>query len=78
MCKPRVRTLVVRCLLYGVGYDAFKGFFAFLVMSADKALPRDRIHFFWEDLIYSQEFKISATMSMSAAWKGLKNGGTCN
>lgn len=53
------------------------GFFDFFAMAADKTLPRDGTNYFWEALEDFQELETSATMDMSATWKGLKKGGAC-
>jgi hypothetical protein len=52
-------------------YEAFKGFFDYFAMAGDKSINRDGSPFFWDAISDLHEFNVSATMDMSAQWKGL-------
>jgi hypothetical protein len=56
-------------------YDAFKDFFDFFSMASNKSLPQNGEKYAWEAISEFAEFDVSATMDMSATWKGLKKGG---
>jgi hypothetical protein len=49
-------------------YQACRGFFEFM---------RDGTTFFWQALDGFEEIELTATMDLSASWKGLQKGGAC-
>ena len=58
-------------------YEAFKGFFDFFAMVGDKTIDRGGSQYYWEAIEGFQELDVTATMDMSAQWKGLRRGGAC-
>jgi hypothetical protein len=58
-------------------YDAFKDLFDLFSMASNKSLPRNGEKYAWEAINEFAEFDVTATMDMSATWKGLKKGGAC-
>ena len=58
-------------------YEAFKGFFDFFAMAGDSTKSREDSPHYWAALDGFQDFDLTATMDMSAQWKGLRKGGAC-
>ncbi len=58
-------------------YEAFRGFFEFFALASDKSRSRENTPYFWEALNDFEEIELTATMDMSARWKGLRKGGAC-
>ncbi len=58
-------------------YEAFRGFFNFFALAGDKTKDRSGTPYFWEALDSFEEIEFTATMDMSASWKGLRKGGAC-
>jgi hypothetical protein len=56
------------------GYEAFKEFFDFFAMAGDKTINRDGSPCYWAALDEFNDLDVTATMDMSAQWKGLHKG----
>jgi hypothetical protein len=58
-------------------YEALRGFFEFFALASDKSRSRENTPYFWKALNDFEEIELTATMDMSASWKGLRKGGAC-
>jgi hypothetical protein len=58
-----------------VSYQAFKGFFEFFALAGDKSKNRDGTPDFWQAIDGFEDIELTATMDLSASWKGLQKGG---
>ncbi len=56
-------------------YEAFKDFFKFFSLAGGKSKSREGTPFFWDEIEGFEEIELTATMNMSASWKGLQKGG---
>jgi hypothetical protein len=56
-------------------YKTFKSFFDFFALTSDKTINRDGTSHYWDTLDGFQETNLTATIDMSAQWKGLWKGG---
>jgi hypothetical protein len=52
-------------------------FFEYFALASGKSRSRENTPYFWEALNDFEEIKLTATMDMSASWKGLRKGGAC-
>jgi hypothetical protein len=52
-------------------YEAFKDFFEFFAMAGDHSKNRDGTPYYWAAIAGFKEIDLTATMDMSASWKGL-------
>jgi hypothetical protein len=58
-------------------YQALRGFFELFALAGDKSKMRDGTPYFWQALDDFEEIELTATMDLSASWKGLQKGGAC-
>jgi hypothetical protein len=58
-------------------YQALRRFFELFALAGDKSKMRDGTPYFWQALDDFEEIELTATMDLSASWKGLQKGGAC-